>query len=192
MFRGPQYLSIAMEMSKSQASLITSFIFLGMIIGAPLLSLIADKTGKHMALTGLCGVAMAASLGTLLLKPEWFSIMVLQGLMLCIGFFSGYQALAFAIGKDLVSRSLGNIVIAILNSINMLGGSFFHSTIGMVMDICYEGKVDTLGLPIYDLNTTSIGLMVIPIMSLVGGLLLLAAHKATVKVPHSLCNLIPE
>lgn len=174
---GPKYLSIAMDMNKSEASLITSFIFLGMIIGAPLLSLIADKTGKHIILTGLCGVAMAVSLGTLLLWPEWFSLVGLKLLMLCIGVFSGYQALAFAIGKDLVSRSLGNIVISVLNCINMFGGSFFHSTIGIMMDICYDGQIDSLGIPIYDLKTTSIGLMVIPIMSLVGGLMLLTVHR---------------
>ncbi len=122
---GVNYLALTAGIAKSDASLLTSFIFLGMLIGTPILSLIADKTQAHFKLTSLCGVLMAMSLSVLLLKPEWFSILGLKALMLFVGLLSGYQALVFVIGEGLVPKHLSNIAIATLNCINMFGGAFF-------------------------------------------------------------------
>lgn len=174
---GVNYLAIAADISKSDASLLTSFIFLGMLIGTPILSLIADKTQAHFKLTSLCGVLMAVCLSILLLKPEWFSVLGLKSLMLFVGLLSGYQALVFVIGEGLVPKHLGNIAIATLNCINMFGGAFFHKTIGFVMDFYSHGQVDASGAAIYNLNTYSMGLAVIPIMALLGGLMLLSVKK---------------
>lgn len=177
---GVNYLALTAGIAKSDASLMTSFIFLGMLIGTPVLSLIADKTQAHFKLTSLCGVLMAISLSVLLLKPEWFSILGLKTLMLFIGLLSGYQALVFVIGEGLVPKHLSNIAIATLNCINMFGGAFFHKTIGKVMDITSGNNLDVSGIAIYDIKAYSIGLAVIPLMALLGGLMLLCAKNKKV------------
>lgn len=177
---GVNYLALTAGIEKSEASLLTSFIFLGMLIGTPVLSLIADKTQAHFKLTSLCGVLMAMCLSTLLLKPEWFSLLGLKTLMLFVGLLSGYQALVFVIGEGLVPKHLSNIAIATLNCINMFGGAFFHKTIGIVMDITSKGKIDAAGVAIYDMKAYSIGLAVIPLMALIGGLMLLCTKNKKV------------
>jgi fucose permease len=174
---GVNYLALTAGIDKSDASLLTSFIFLGMLLGTPILSLIADKTQAHFKLTSLCGVLMAASLGVLLLKPEWFSVLGLKTLMLFIGVLSGYQALVFVIGEGLVPKHLGNIAIATLNCINMFGGAFFHKTIGIVMDLISNGQVNAAGIAVYDMKAYSMGLAVIPIMALLGGIMLVGVKS---------------
>ena len=174
---GVNYLALGAGIAKSEASLLTSFIFLGMLIGAPLLSFIADKTQAHFKLASLCGLFMAVCVGILLMRPDWFSLWGLKALMLGIGFLSGYQALVFVIGEGLAPKHLNNISIATLNCINMFGGSFFHFTIGTVMDIRSQGQIDALGLPLYKLQTYSVGLAVIPIMALLGGLILFSVKN---------------
>jgi fucose permease len=174
---GINYLALSASIAKPDAALITSLIFLGMLIGAPLLSFIADKTQAHFKLTSLCGLLMALSVAALLMKPDWFSIEGLKALMVFIGILSGYQALVFAIGEGLVPKHLSNISIATLNCINMFGGAFFHSIIGHVMDFKSHGQIDALGAPVYDIQTYSLGLAVIPLMALLGGVMLIGRHK---------------
>jgi fucose permease len=174
---GINYLALGAGIAKPDAALITSLIFLGMLIGAPLLSFIADKTQAHFKLTSLCGVLMALSVAALLMNPDWFSIGGLKALMIFIGILSGYQALVFAIGEGLVPKHLSNISIATLNCINMFGGAFFHGIIGKVMNFKSHGQIDSLGAPIYDIQTYSLGLAVIPLMALLGGVMLLGRQK---------------
>lgn len=174
---GINYLALGTGIDKADAALLTSVIFLGMLIGAPLLSFIADKTGLHFKLTSLCGVLMAISVGLLLIRPEWFSLLGLKALMLFVGILSGYQALVFVIGEGLVPKHLSNISIATLNCINMFGGAFFHTVIGKVMDFFSNGQINATGIPQYTLENYSIGLSVIPMMALLGGLLLISIKK---------------
>jgi MFS family permease len=125
---GQQYLRLAFDIDKSQASWLTSSIFLGMLFGPPLLSLLAQKTHAHFKITGFCGLLMAGIFSTLLLGHDkihamWF----VQIIMLILGALSGYQVLVFVIGESLFPKNLSNISIATLNCINLCGGTFFHS-----------------------------------------------------------------
>lgn len=178
---GINYLSIAASINVVDASLLTSFIFIGMLLGMPVLSAIADKTNTHLILTAFCGILMAILLSLLLLNPQMFSTFSLKALMISIGILSGYQALVFAIGEQLVPKILSNTAIATLNCINMLGGAFFHEAIGSLIDLTAKLNISNASDG-YSLYEYSIGLAVIPIMSVMGGLLLLVYRRLQTNV----------
>jgi predicted MFS family arabinose efflux permease len=176
---GIQFLSIAATISVVDASLLTSFIFVGMLLGMPLLSAIADRTNSHMKITAFCGICMTVLFSILLFHTQIFSVFALKSLLLCIGVLSGYQTLVFVIGEQLVPKVLSNTAIALLNCSNMLGGAFFHKAIGLLIDSSAKIGINSVHptLSCYSLEQYSIGLTIIPIMSLMGGLLLLWYRK---------------
>ena len=60
------------------------------------------------------------------------------------------------------------VTIAFLNCINMLGGSFFHSTIGWAMDMFWTGLTDN-GIRQYAVESYQKALLIIPLSAVVGG-----------------------
>lgn len=178
---GVNYLVMTLGIAKADASHLTSYIFMGMIVGAPLLSYVADKTHSHVTMTGLCGLLMAVLMGSLILFFSHFNLIMVKIVLFVVGMLSTYQVLVFVVGERLVPKYLSNIAIATLNCINMFGGSFFHPAIGMLIDYFWDGSLDAAGQPLYNLEAYSMGLFIIPVLALVGGLLVMLAIRGAKK-----------
>jgi hypothetical protein len=93
---------------------------------------------------------------------------VIPTLFFCLGVLGCYQVIVFAAGAHLVSAKHLGVTVAFLNCINMLGGSFFHSMIGSLMDFFWTGATAADGLRFYDLSVYKSALAVVPISALVG------------------------
>lgn len=168
---GVNYLITAYSMTKSDAAELVSFIFVGMVFGGPFLALFARRLGNFLTI-GLSGVGMALGFVLLLLTHGLLNWYLLAALFFCMGLLCCYQVLVFAAGADFVStRNLG-VCVAFLNCANMLGGSFFHTLIGCLMDLFWTGN-ESMGLRVYSLDSYSQSLALIPLCALVGAGLVL-------------------
>ncbi len=164
---GVSYLMQTRNILKSEASAITSFIFFGMLFGGPLLAWIAGYFNNYYIVTAITGIIMSLIFVIVLSYNNYLSNYVLCTLMFITGILCCYQVLVFAIGSNIVSAENMGITIAFLNSINMLGGTFFHASIGFLMDLAWDGTM--LGsAKIYSNYTYSIALLIIPICALLG------------------------
>lgn len=166
---GVSYLMAARDLTKMQASSITSFIFIGMLFGGPILAYFSEKLNAHYGVTILCGLLMSLILATVLLFNPYLSDFTLKSMMFMIGILCCYQVIVFSIGTQCVPAYLVSITIAFLNCINMLGGSFFHTLIGRAMDLFQQPE--TLSNGQYSLETYTMALMIIPLASVVGACL---------------------
>ena len=174
---GVPYLMAARDLTKIDAASMTSFIFVGMLFGGPLLAFLAEKYQFYYGITVSCGVLMAVSLASLLFFNADLSHYGVIAIMFAIGLLCCYQVIIFAIGAKLVPAPLMSITIAFLNCINMLGGSFFHSVIGRLMDLFEQGTMLN-GIKVYSLETYTYTLLLIPLTSLLGaGLVCLSQKK---------------
>lgn len=170
---GVPFLMASQSLSKVNAASIISFIFMGMLVGGPLLAWLSDKCGSYYAITIACGLLMALGLGGAIVFNQQLTPVILCAIMFAIGAMCCYQVLVFAIGTTLVPSALTNITVAFLNCINMMGGFFFHSLIGRSMD-WFQGETLT---QTYSASTFMFSLMLIPIASVVGaGLIWLSAR----------------
>ncbi|MBA3537634.1 MAG: MFS transporter [Tatlockia sp.] len=179
---GIPYLMTAYDLNKGDAALLVSSIFFGMIFGGPLLALLAKKIGNYHAIS-LSGFAIALIFGLLLSHyiHQWW---LLSLLLFLTGIFCCYQVLVFAVGSSLVAPQYLGITVAFLNCINMLGGSFFHSTIGKLMDLFWTGSQNA-GLRSYDFNTYQYALSVIPIFAVIGAIIVhCIGRKVSLAAPH--------
>ncbi len=166
---GVQYLMTAYNLNKSNAAELTSFIFVGMLFGGPLLASLSKILGNYLVIS-LCGLGMAVAFILLMsnIHSNWYwmaSLFFLIGIMCC------YQVVIFAAGADLVLPQLLGVTIAFLNCVNMLGGSFFHTVIGLLMDASWSGIVGNDGVRQYTLESYKTSLMIIPICGIVGAII---------------------
>ena len=167
---GVGYLMKAYNLSKCDAASLTSFIFIGMIFGGPLLAFFSKKIGNYSVIA-LCGVGMALAFVILLLNQTYNHLM-LSCLFFSIGIMCCYQVIVFAAGTSLVLPKQLGVTIAFLNCINMLGGSFFHTSIGKIMDIFWTGSMTNDGLKVYDLEVYRYALSIIPVCAIVGAIII--------------------
>jgi len=163
---GVPYLMTAYGLEKSNAAELISFIFVGMLFGGPLLAILSKYLGNYKVIT-LCGLGMGFIFMLLLSKIEynWYYFAVLFFL---IGIMCCYQVIVFATGADLVNSQLLGVTIAFLNCINMLGGSFFHTIMGYVMDLFWTGNLNNDGMRNYTIESYESALMAIPLCSIIG------------------------
>lgn len=163
---GVSYLMTAYPITKSEAAELVSFIFFGMLVGGPLLAWCSKKLG-HYAVITLCGFGMSVLFASLLLSGNyhwWW----LASLFFSIGILCCYQVIVFAAGAELVPAYCLGVTIAFLNCINMLGGSFFHTVIGYLMDLFWAGTMNPNGVKQYNLVAYHWALLSIPVCAGIG------------------------
>jgi len=166
---GVPYLMTAYSLTKSDAAELVSFVFVGMLFGGPLLAALSKKLGNYTVIS-LCGLGMACAL-TLLFSSNDYNWYWFAGLLFCVGVLGCYQVSVFVAGSDLVSPQVLCVTVAFLNCVNMLGGSFFHTTIGLMMDAFWTGLMDPDGVREYTLESYGMALMIIPLCAFLGACL---------------------
>jgi predicted MFS family arabinose efflux permease len=173
---GVSYLEKVYNMTRADASLVTSMIFLGMLFGGPVLTYFAEKSDCYYKVTAMCGILISCIFVLMLTGSHWIDYKLLCILMFINGILCCYQVLVFTIGNKLVGAAMVGITVAFLNCINMLGGSFFHTTIGVLMDLFWDGSVEN-GIRIYGESAYNSALFAIPIASILGALFFLLLNS---------------
>lgn len=164
---GVNYLVSVYSIDKSTAAEIVSFILIGMLFGGPILTFISKYLNEYRTIC-LAGICMALFILYLLHIPGSFHSLSLKAIFFCIGIMCCYQVLVFTVGSKVSSPTTLSITIAFLNCVNMLGGAFFHSSIGIFMDLFSSQKIIN---GMYEASAYQSALLVIPACALLGSLL---------------------
>jgi MFS family permease len=172
---GVSYLTAAYGLDKQEAAQLTSLIFCGMLVGGPLLVALTSRFGNYFVITG-CGVLIGCLFVFLLFNSHYDPYLFSLGFFL-IGVACCYQVPIFAASADIVSPKYLGVMIALINCVNMLGGSFFHSAIGYLMDRLGTASLDANGVRIYEITSYRYGLSTIPICAFLGSLLILRIKR---------------
>ncbi len=107
------------------ANKLPSLIFIGMCVGGPLLSFIAEKTKHYWTTIIYSGIVTIGSFGLLIFSRP--GVFVISTLFFLIGICCAYQILAiYKISTYTSERAVG-LTTAITNMIIMLFGYFFHN-----------------------------------------------------------------
>lgn len=166
---GVPYLMSAYPINKGDAAQLISYMFFGMLIGGPLLAWFSKKLG-HYTVIALCGLGMALMFFSLLALHNYHAAW-LSALFFVIGVLCCYQVIVFAAGAELVNAAYLGMATAFLNCINMLGGSFFHTIIGHIINLFWQGVYAQDGAKWYTLAAYQKALLVIPICALAGAVI---------------------
>lgn len=173
---GVPFLMNARHITKGEAAGITSYIFIGMLFGGPILGFFAEKFKAHHSVIFMSALGLSLLMMIVLLGNAHLSSYALMAVMFLIGILCCYQVVVFATGAQLVPTHLMGITIALLNCINMFGGSFFHGSIGRLMDR-FDPNSLVDGVRVYSLEAYIYALCLIPLCSLLGAGLVYCSKK---------------
>ena len=176
---GIPYLKHAHGLSAQAAGLANSLLFLGFIIGAPLMGYISDKLARRK-FPMLIGAAGAAIVMMMILYLPGMSEGNIQFLMFLLGLLYSAQAIVFAVGRELSPGEAAGTAMAVTNMIVMLGAMFLQPLVGHLLDYslsAHLGDTATTGAvmnnlqKLYTVDDYQFALSIIPLGILIAAIL---------------------
>lgn len=174
-----------LRFSRLDSSLITSFVYIGMCVGGPILTMIAKYLDSANLTIFLTGILMIIIFILLFFLPTANLTFVNNSiLMFILGILCCYQVLVFILAAHYVEASVVSLAIAVINCINMSFGYFFHAIIAYLFTAQTLPKQSLLG----QISEAQLGnnliyaLSVIPVCTFIGqiGFLFLANNRGKV------------
>ena len=177
---GVPYFVATLGIDRAAAASITSMVFVGWGIGAPLVGWASDRIGRRRSpfILGLviCTVAMSA-----ILAFPGLPIPVLMALCFACGFGGSSQIAGFAAAREHNPAAFSGTALGIVNGIVTGAGALFQPLLGWLLDLNWQGRLVD-GARVYDLAAYRIAFIAI-IVGCVIGLLCTLALRETYCMP---------
>lgn len=157
----------AAGMSKQDAALGSSMIFIGFALGAPLWGWASDVV-QSRRIPMIMGAFVSAAIMALVIYEPTSSKMWMYPLLFFSGFFAAAEILIFAVSNDLSQSSVSATAAAFINMMTMVGGMFIPPIIGKLLDTSIV-VVDSM--PTLNVQDYSSALSILPIALVLGGIL---------------------
>lgn len=130
---GQPYLISVYKLSPNLASIITMFIYLGVILGSPLIGYLSDKLNKRKLIMMLCSIVLFfISLIIIFVKIKF--IITLMTIFFLFGLASSAQSLGYTIAGEKSSIDKIGITMSFIGMLVMCGGAFLQPFIGFLLD----------------------------------------------------------
>ncbi len=172
---GTQFLKQVYGLDSTISASLPSLIFMGMCFGAPVLSLIAEKSGNAIGTIAASGAVMAGCFFALLTGQ--IPVTAIGIMFVAVGVCSAYQIIAIYQASTYVKENVVGLTTAVANMIIMIFGYAFHTIIG--------GVISSLGS--IESSAFVYGIAVIPVALTLGTMgflvILFQERKASKAVP---------
>lgn len=162
---GVAFLKSSLGVSKTIAAEVTSSIWLGIAMGAPVIGMIAAKYNNALRILKTCALLGFISTSLLIFGPV-HSILVAHLLAFTFGIAAASQILTFAMIKMNSEKSLVGTAIGFMNMAVVAGGAILQPTIGYILHHSWDG-ITKNNIPWYTINDYQQALMIIPICFLI-------------------------
>lgn len=162
---GSLYLTQIHGLSRMEASMVTSMLYIGMLLGAPGWGLISDHLQRRKS-PMLIGTMICLSTLIWVMYAEHLSLMMLILLFLLMGFTSAVQCLAYPMVAESNPRSLTGSAEGLSAALIMSGGAVFQPIFGWMMDRRWSGQMDG-HIPLYGIESYHPAMLVMPIACVV-------------------------
>ncbi len=166
---GTLYLEQRLSVSSEQASVINGMIFLGAIIGSPLIGWISDKIGLRVLPMKAGVVASMFTLFAVLYLPVSYNTMAV--LFFLLGLFTSAQVISYALVAESSSPAMTATAVSVI-SILTQGGFLVYQNLFSVLLTNYGGMHLINGIPVYQLDAYQYAATILPVGLLIAFLIL--------------------
>lgn len=132
-FWGIHYLQQKCHLSRPDAALLNSAIFMGIAIGGPLLGYFAKYYHDYLRIMRLCTIIALFCLSIIMFCNQ-LSYPMMMGFLLVYGMMSSNMLLCFTLINRQYESDHQATAIGFTNTIVMFGGAFFPVIIGFMLD----------------------------------------------------------
>lgn len=158
---GPAFIKQKFSLNVQDASLLTTRMYYGLIMGSLILPYLAERFGR------LNEAIILSTFGILFI----FSIIIylppvnertLSILLIILGFFCGAEMMCFTGALNFSQKMNSGEIIGVVNTLNMLGGAILQQAIGWGLDYQWKDEVvDSNGLRMYTTKHFEISLSIL-------------------------------
>jgi len=164
---GIPYLQTVYHLDETQAGYLISTFFFGWVIAGPFLGAWSDKIGLRTFPMKLTITLDAILLCAIIFTPAIFHVLLPTWLLftffLLIGVATGTHPLVFVLAKENFADRIAGTVVAVINTLTMLGGWLFQPLVGYLLDFDHNSVHAVGAVKNYTANNFTFALSIIPI-----------------------------
>jgi MFS family permease len=175
---GSIYLTQTYNLSREEASYSMSLLFLGTLIGSPLVGSFSDYIGRKRGLM-IIGTILSLAVVLALLYIPSMSITCVLCLFFVLGFLTSTQILTYPMVAESNPPELTATAVSVISIMAQGGPIVYQNLFGHLLQMNWDGKMMD-GVPFYSLTNYQTALWIIPagfIISLIAVLLLKEKKK---------------
>ena len=172
---GSLYLMQRLDISKADAAMVNSLLFLGAIVGGPLIGWASDKMGVRVLPMKIGAVASFITVLGILYFPVSLGLMAV--LFFFFGFFTAAQVISYAFVAESGPASMTAAAVSVV-SILAQGGYIVYQNMFSALLLSHGEMRMVDGVPIYSLADYQTAAIILP-LGLVLALLILMRLKET-------------
>lgn len=158
---GGLYLQQVLHFDGVLASQITTMLFIGTIIGSPLLGLVSDKIGRRKPLMYVGAILSLAIIAMIVYMPSQ-SALVNFILFFLLGFVTSTQVLSYPFVAEANSKTLTASSVSVVSLSVISGYPIFQQLFGSLMDANWHGTIVN-NVRIYSASDFHHALLIMPI-----------------------------
>lgn len=158
---GVPFLKSAFNLTTLQASSCISMIFLGWLIGGPIIGYLSDHLEKRKPIITFCILSTFICILFLLYSPQ-LSLFSIHLLIFLVGFFSSGELLNFTLAVEINPKKVKASALGLTNLLIAFGDSVFLPIAGFLLDYHWDGKIDG-GIRVYSVEDYRTALTILPL-----------------------------
>jgi MFS family permease len=172
---GVPFLQAAYGLERTAAAALTSLLFVGWGVGAPLFGWLSDQIGRRRPVL-MAGLLLESAALVALVYIADLPPLVVAALCFLTGFFGSAQIVCFAIAKENHPPRLAATGIGFVNAMVTGAGALFQPLMGFLLDFAWKGEISA-GARVYDLTAFHFAFSSLLVCGLAGLLCLLAVRE---------------
>ena len=158
---GSLYLEQVQHLSRTQASLAPTMLFVGTIIGCPVMGWLSDKMHKRILPMKL-GALLSLLVTLIIIYIPQLSLTTYIILFLLLGFITSTQVVSYPLITETNPKMLTATSVSVVSFCAIGGYAIFQPLFGWLMDLHWSGKIVD-NLHIYSAGDFQRALLIIPI-----------------------------
>lgn len=179
---GIMYLVQVHHVPRTQASYITMMVFVGTIVGSPIVGWFSDYIGRRR-MPMIIGAIFSLLIILIIMYAPGLSFWPLLGLFFLLGFFTSTQIIGYPTIAESNPKNRTGTATGLASVLIMGGGAVFQPLFGWLMDLRWNHTVVD-GTAIYSFNDYALGMAIMPIAFIIGLMAVLLIRETNCK-PHN-------
>lgn len=164
------FLVTTYDLSTVTAGYAASMIYIGWIVGGPIVGLISDRIGRRRVILKIC-LALACICLIPIIFISHLPLWMIYALMFLVGVFSSGQLLNFSLAIEINPLRVKGTATAFTNFLVAAAGAVMQPLVGTLLDIMAPAVPIVHGIPMYQESTYRAALSAFPILMILAFLL---------------------
>lgn len=166
---GTLYLMQRLQIDKSDASLVNSMLFLGALVGGPIVGWCSDQLSLRVLPMKIAACAALVTILSILYLPVSYPVMM--GLFFILGFFTAAQVISYALVAESSPFAITATAVSII-SIMTQGGYIIYQNLFSAVLLWHGGMRMINGVPVYSFSDYQTAALIIPCGLAIAGIVL--------------------